>query len=293
MIDSLLLIFLILAACFTPIFAKVSVSEISPLSFGFFRFGAASLLFFITLKVRKGNLKFDRGDYPRLMLLGLLCIPINQFFFLKGIQLSYASHSGVIYSLNPVFAYLIAIFLKQEKFYLSKLIAILLTIIGVFFVFYDAFTKSTNGSPLATGDILLIFAVLSFSLYLSLGKDMITKYGALKANTFVFLIGSLMYIPLFIYDIPNLTLNNLSYMGILGYLFLTIIVAFLAYLVWYYALKTIPISRLTTMSNISPVLTVFFSIIFLSEKVSIYFIIGGIIALIGVFIMHKVSLELT
>jgi drug/metabolite transporter (DMT)-like permease len=293
MINYLLLSFLILAACLTPIFAKLSVSEISPLSFGFFRFGAASLLFYATLKLRNGNLIFDKKDYPRLMLLGALCIPVNQFFFLQGIQLSYASHSGVIYSLNPVFAYILAIILKQEKFYLSKLFAILLTILGIFFVFYDAVVHKSGNPAIASGDILLLCAVFSFSLYLSLGKGMIEKYGALKANSFIFLIGSLFYIPLFIYDMHNFTLAYLTYKGVIGYIFLTVIVAFLAYHVWYYALKTIPISRLTTMSNISPVLTVLFSIIFLSEKLSVYFLIGGLIALGGVFIMHKVSLELT
>src|SRR5437870_3722716 len=100
----LLLGFIILAACLTPIFAKITVAEISPLSLGFFRFGTAAVLFYITLKIRKLNLKFEKKDYPRLFLLSLLCIPLNQFFFLTGIKLTYASHSGIIYSLNPVYA---------------------------------------------------------------------------------------------------------------------------------------------------------------------------------------------
>jgi drug/metabolite transporter (DMT)-like permease len=37
---------------------------------------------------------------------------------------------------------------------------------------------------------------------------------------------------------------------------------------------------------------VFFSIIFLSEKISVYFMLGGAITIIGVLIMHKVSIEL-
>ena len=131
----MLLVFITLAATFTPIFAKLSVAEISPLTFGFFRFGLAAILFFITLKLRKQNLKFEKKDYPRLILLSLLCIPLNQFFFLSGIKLSFASHSGIIYSLNPVYAYVIAVVLRYEKFYYRKLFAILLTVVGIFFIF--------------------------------------------------------------------------------------------------------------------------------------------------------------
>src|SRR5205085_3594235 len=120
----LLLVFIILAAAFTPIFAKITVAEISPLSLGFFRFGAAAVLFYITLKYRKLDLKFEKKDYPLLVFLALLCIPLNQFFFLTGIKMTYASHSGIIYSLNPVYAYIAAVLLKNEKFYYSKLLAI-------------------------------------------------------------------------------------------------------------------------------------------------------------------------
>jgi drug/metabolite transporter (DMT)-like permease len=289
----LLLVFITLAACFTPIFGKVTVNEISPLSLGFLRFGVAAVLFYITLKIRKGNLKFERKDYPRLFLLALLCIPLNQFFFLSGIKLSYASHSGIIYSLNPVFAYVISITRKTEKFYISKLFAIILTIVGIFFVFYESFTKSSVSDNVLSGDILLFFAVLTFSSYLSFGKEIIDKYGALKVQSFVFLLGSVMYIPIFIYDLPNLTFVNLTAKGIIGYLFLTIIVAYLAYFAWYYAIKSIALSKLTTLSNVAPLLTVLFSIIFLNEPISTYFVLGGVITICGVFIMHRKSIELS
>ncbi|RPI18540.1 MAG: hypothetical protein EHM58_05015 [Ignavibacteriae bacterium] len=290
--DLMLLVFITLAACFTPIFGKITVSEISPLSLGFFRFGVAAVLFYITLKLRRGNLKFDKKDYPKLIFLAILCIPLNQFFFLNGIKLSYASHSGIIYAMNPVYAYIIAVLRKSEKFYYIKLAAILLTVVGIFFVFYENLTQTQLESNVLTGDILLIFAVLTFSSYLSFGKEIIEKYGALKVQAYVFLLGSALYIPLFIYDLPNLTFVNLTMMGVIGYLFLTVIVAYLAYFVWYYALKTIQLSKLTTLSNLAPILTVIFSVIFLSEKISTYFIIGGIITITGVLIMHRATLEL-
>ncbi|MBE2219125.1 MAG: EamA family transporter [Ignavibacteria bacterium] len=289
----MLLVFITLAATFTPIFAKLTVAEISPLSFGFFRFGTAAILFYITLRIRKLDLKFERKDYPRLFLLALLCIPLNQFFFLTGIKMSFASHSGIIYSLNPVYAYIVAVLFKYEKFYVSKLFSILLTVVGIFFIFWESFSGTTVNNTVVNGDILLLFAVLTFSMYLTLGKTTIEKYGALKTSTFVFLVGSVLYIPLFIYDLPNLSFEKVTYMGVIGYIYLSVVVAYLAYFVWYYALKHIAVSKLTTLSNISPLLTVLFSIIFLSEQISLFFVIGSLITLIGVFIMHRVSIDIS
>jgi drug/metabolite transporter (DMT)-like permease len=288
-----LLAFLILAGALTPIFAKLSVAEISPISLGFLRFGLAAVLFFITLKLRKQNLKFDKSDYLKLVIMGLLSIPFNQFFFLTGVKLSFASHSGIIYSLNPVFAYLISVARKSEKFYPSKMIAILLTVTGIFFVFYESIKHTSADRNVLAGDFLLVGAVFTFSVYLAFGKEFIAKYGALKTATAVFIVGCIAYIPLFIYDAPNLTLQYLTYKGIIGFIFLSIVVAYLAYFVWYYVLKTLQVSRITTFSNLSPLLTVFFSVIFLSESLSLYLLIGGIITLGGVFLMHRASVELS
>lgn len=288
-----LLAFIILAGAFTPIFGKLTVAEISPISLGFIRFGTAAVLFLITLLIRRQNLIFDKADYPKLILMGILSIPMNQFFFLTGVKLSFASHSGIIYSLNPVFAYLIAVSRKTEKFYTSKMIAIVLTILGIFFVFYEGLMQSGKGENVLTGDILLVFAVLTFASYIALGKEFISKYGALKTAAGVFTAGCIAYIPLFIYDVPNFTLENLTYKGIMGFIFLSIVVAYFAYFLWYYVLKSVPVSKVTTFSNLSPLITVFFSVIFLSEDISLYLILGGIITLAGVFMMHRVSLELS
>jgi drug/metabolite transporter (DMT)-like permease len=128
-------------------------------------------------------------------------------------------------------------------------------------------------------------------MYLTFGKKLIDKYGALKVSTFAFMWGTVFNIPAFIYDLPNFTLDNLTYKGITGYILL-VMVSYLGYFAWYYALKTYEVSKLTTINNLAPVMTVAFSVILLGESISIYFIIGGIITLFGVFLIHRATVEL-
>jgi drug/metabolite transporter (DMT)-like permease len=286
----MLLGFLVLVASLTPVFAKIAVAEISPLSLGFLRFGTAALLFYITAKARNVKLTFDKKDYPRLILLALFCVPLNQFFFLIGIKSSYASHSGIIYSLNPVYSYILAISIGSEKFRYNKIIAIALTVVGIFFIFFENCTKTSFDGNVIFGDTFLLFAVLTFSMYLTFGKPVIAKYGALRVSTFAFVWGTIFNIPFFIYDVGNLTFANLSTSGIIA-LPILVLASYLGYFAWYYALKSNEVSRLTTLNNIAPVITVLVSVLFLGETLSAYFIIGGIITLIGVFLMHRVAIE--
>ncbi|MBK8553908.1 MAG: DMT family transporter [Ignavibacteria bacterium] len=286
----MLVFFLTFTAAFTPIAAKYVVGAISPLSLAFLRFGVATILLLIVFKLRKEIFRIDRKDYFLFLILGALVIPINQFCFLEGIKLSVASHSGVMYSLTPLIIYLISIKLKNEVFDLKKLLTISLTVIGIIIIFYEnIIAPKVEGVNYLLGDTLLFLAVASWSVYLALSQNMVTKYGALKTQTVSFLIGIILYVPIFLFDVSNLTFENVNGWVILGYLHLTILVAFGSYFLYSYSVKIIKTSTLTTLTNTSPVVTIIFSWLLLKENLSYFFIAGASITMIGVFLTQRIK----
>ncbi len=280
-----IIIFLVFTTSFTPIAAKFTVAEISPLSLAFLRFGIAAVLLNIVFHYKKLSYKIDRSDIPMFLWLGALVIPINQFFFLNGIKLSFASHSGVTYACTPLFAYLISIGLDHEKFNVRRLIPILMTIIGIFFVFYDSLMKTKAAdSNVILGDTLLVFAVLSWAAYISMNRNVIKKYGAVKTSTIAFTIGIIMYIPIFLFDMHNLTFSHMTLPGILGFIHLSLLVSFAGYFVFTYSVRYISITELTTSTNVAPIVTIVFSWILLNEEITYFFVIGAVVTIAGVFL---------
>lgn len=281
----LIIVFLTFTASFTPIAAKFTIKEISPLSLAFFRFGIATVLLILVALGTKTKFKIDKKDTWQFILLGSLVIPINQFCFLKGIQLSTASHSGVFYACTPLFVFVTSIMIKNEYFSFKKLLTISLSIAGIIIIFWEnIFKLQANQSDILIGDILLFFAVLTWSLYLTFSKNMVVKYGALKTSVIAFSTGMVLYIPLFLYDLPNFTLDHLTTAGILGFLHLTFLVAFGGYFVYTYSTKLITTSTLTTLTNTAPVITIIFSWILLNEELSYFFILGAVITIAGIFL---------
>ena len=138
-----------------------------------------------------------------------------------------------------------------------------------------------------------MFAVLSWASYITLSKDMVSKYGALKTSTISFSIGIVMYIPIFIYDFPNLSFDKLTLPGILGFIHLAFVVAFAGYFVFTYASKYISVTELTTSTNISPIITIIFSWLLLKEQISYFFLIGAFVTFIGVFLAQSKGEEET
>lgn len=284
----LTVIYLTFAAGLTPVAAKFVTSEISPLSLAFFRFGLATILLIIFFKLKGITFKIDKKDIWFFALLGALCIPINQFFFLVGISLSTSSNSGVMYAMTPMIAYLISIKMKKEKFGYAKMLTILLTIVGIIIIFWESLMQSlSQQSSLFLGNILLFFAVSSWAVYVTLSVRMIEKYGALKTSTIAFTFGMILYIPVFIADIHNLSFDKLTFVGVLGFIHLSVLVAFLSYFMYNYSAKFIKISTLTTLTNTSPILTIVLSYFLLKETFSVYFIIGAVITLTGVFLTQR------
>lgn len=283
-----LIFFLTFTAAFTPIAGKYIIKAISPLSLAFLRFGVATILLLIVFKIRKGNLSIDKKDYFLFFVLGALVIPINQFCFLTGLKFSLASHSGVLYACTPLLIYLISIKLKNEEFNYKKLFTISLTIIGIVIIFYEnIFAPDIHGENFLLGDILLFLAVASWSVYLALSQNMVLKYGALKTQTLSFLIGIILYLPIFLSDAKNLNFDKVNSGVILAYIHLTLLVAFGGYFLYSYSANIIKASTLTTLTNTSPIVTIIFSWLLLKENLSYFFIIGAAITMSGVFLTQR------
>lgn len=288
----LLVFFLTFTAAFTPIAAKVAVKAISPLSLAFLRFGVVAVLLLIVFYFKKADFRIDKKDYRLFLFLGFLVIPVNQFCFLEGVKLSAASHSGIMYACTPIIIYLLSVRLKNEIFSIRKLIFMSLTIAGITVIFFEnIIAAEKSGFGILTGDILLFFAVASWSVYLAYSNSMVSKYGALKTQTISFLIGIIMYIPVFLFDMKNLSFSGVDGYVILSYLHLTLLVAFGSYFLYSYSTKIIKTSTLTTLTNMSPVITILFSWLLLNEKLSYFFIIGAAITLAGVFLTQRIKDE--
>ncbi|MBS1518388.1 MAG: EamA family transporter [Bacteroidetes bacterium] len=288
----LLVFFLTFTAAFTPIAAKYVVGVISPLSLAFLRFGMATLLLLAVFKYKNGNFSIDKKDRLLFIMLGLLVIPVNQFCFLVGVKLSVASHSGIMYACTPLIIYLISIRQKNEKFELKKLMTISLTIVGILIIFYENITApKVPGVNYLLGDLLLFLAVASWSFYLAFSRSMTIKYGALKTQTISFMTGIILYIPIFLFDVKNLSFENVNAIVILGYLHLTVLVAFGSYFLYSYSTKVIRTSTLTTLTNTSPVITILFSWLLLNENLSYFFIIGAVITMTGVILTQMLKDE--
>lgn len=274
-----------LVAAMTPTFGRLALQSFPPMTLAILRFGLSTLLFSLILHLwKKGNLTFAPEDKWRVIILGILCIPVNQFFFLEGLKLSAASHAGLIYGLGPVLVLIFAVISGLEKLDKHKLLGFSLSFIGILWLFIDS--GVTLSADYMIGDSLLFFAVTSWSAYVAYSKPLLNRYGALKLTSGVFFYGMLIGFPIIFIDFHEFELSAITPISMWGYLYITLITSFIGYFLWNFILKRMEATKVSIMSNLSPILAVIFGVTFLNEPLTNGLIWGGILIISGILLVQ-------
>lgn len=279
----LLSVFIILAAL-TPMCAKLAMSTIPPLTGGFLRFAiAGSLLMLTDLLLRRGKQSKPIAPSDRWQFLwaALLCVPINQYFFLRGVDLANASHAGLFYALNPVLTFLITVMIGRSRWSGRMALAALLAFLGAGTLGIDTLTAG-YGASFLRGDLLLFGAVLTWSMYSIIGAPLAQRYGAVRSAALVMFAGAILDLPALWIDGHDFDLAVISWQSWAGFAFITLGTSYLNYMIWFIALKEIDINRVSIAVNSAPLIAVLAAYVVLGEPITGYLSLGGILILTAI-----------
>ena len=140
---------------------------------------------------------------PRLGILAGLCLGINYFGYMKGIEFMGAGYAQIMIQLAPFSLALVGLVIFQEKPKLLQVIGILFTCLG-FWVFYQSQSQlisvgkleSTNDSPMLLANIWLFIAAITWTVFASLQKWKIKNVAAQELNLLIYWIAGLLLLPL-------------------------------------------------------------------------------------------------
>lgn len=172
---------------------EVMPAFIHPFAFVLIRVAGAAILFWIVsaLFIKE---KIDKKDLPRIALLALCGVAINQLLFLKGLSLTTPINASIIMVSNPIVVLFIASILLKEKISINKIIGICCGIAGALLLLL--FNKSFSfGSETIAGDVMILVNSMSWAFYLVLVKPLMKKYNTFTIIKWVFLIGFFYVLP--------------------------------------------------------------------------------------------------
>ena len=269
----------------THVVAKAVVNEVDPATLTFLRslFSTAGLMSLFLIRNR--NFGVDRQDWPRIAWLGFLGLPLNQFLYLYGLGFSTAANGALLYATTPVFILVLSRFLLKERITAKKILGVLLAFAGIAIVIFERGIDLS--SDYTYGNLMILCAVIAWTLFSVQGKPMVLKYGAVKTTALAMTIGMILFLPVGLVSASRFNFSSIDPSHWLGVAYLGLGTSVFGYMLWYYALGKIEASKAAVFANGQPILATILAMIFLHYSITAAFLIGGCVTLAGVVITQR------
>ncbi|HEY9405101.1 MAG TPA: DMT family transporter [Pyrinomonadaceae bacterium] len=186
-----------------PIVGKLVLRALPATGLVTFRIVGAAIAFILIRRATESTRIERRSDYARLVLYSLLGVVLNQFLFVKGLELSTVINSALLGTTIPIFTLLVSVLLGYESGSWRVAVGLLLAACGVVYLINPAeasFSRETN-----IGNLILLLNSLSYGAYIAISQDMIKRYGALTVITWIFIFGSLITLPIGGYHLSKIS----------------------------------------------------------------------------------------
>ena len=260
---------------------KSTLAELPPLAFNGLRFPLAALTVLLILKAR-GQVPWpERKDWPRVVALGILGNLVYQGFFIFGLNATYAGNASILLATTPVWTLGLSTLRGHEKPGLMVWFGILTTLIGMSFVVLGGGSAiGLQGSTLG-GDLLMIGAAVTWSIYTVGSHGLVQKYGALPVTAWTLWIGSIGLVILGLPSILRTPVSQTSPLAWFGVAYAGILAIGLAYVLWYRGVQRLGNSRTAAYSNLTPVVALAVAWIWLGEVPQPLQVGGAVVVLVG------------
>jgi drug/metabolite transporter (DMT)-like permease len=282
---ALLLVNLIYGANYS-IAKQVMPAYVQPFAFVLMRVGGALILFWIVsaLFIKE---KVDRKDFPRLALLAVFGVALNQLLFLKGLSITTPINASIIMISNPIVVLIIASLFLKEKISLNKIAGIIFGISGALLML--TFNKDFSfGSDTIYGDMMILINSVSWACYVVLVKPLMSKYNTFTIVKWVFLFGFFYVLPFGVEQFGQVSWDGLPQEIWFDVLFVVVATTFLAYVLNTYALRALSPSVVSIYIYLQPFLATLFAIYYYhNDTLDVRKIVAAVLIIVGVFLVSN------
>jgi drug/metabolite transporter (DMT)-like permease len=264
--------------------SKVVLEIIPPFSLVSLRLLLGALTLAIVLAIRKFP-TITRRQFWQVMGVGFVGYGISLSLQFLGTKLSTASNGSLVTSATPAFVLIFAWVLLKENITPVRLIALFLATLGVVAVIDP---RSAQLNPdLFLGNLLLLGAALTWALYSVLVRKATQDLEVLPFSLIAFLGGLPVSIPASAWELKTIGVGEISPGVIGGVLFLGIISTALAMVLWNNAFTLVNANLASLTFFAQPVVGTFLGWLFLGEKITPLFLLGGLLISIGLVISSR------
>ena len=155
--------------------------------------GAAILFWVASLFVRKEHPPVK--DILLLGLAGLFGLVFNHCCYTIGLSITSPINSSIVTTSMPIFAMILSAIILKEPITGKKAGGVLMGFSGAILLILTSAAANNSKVGDIRGDLLCMFAQLSFAFYLSMFNHLIKKYSVFTVNKWMFSFAAIILLP--------------------------------------------------------------------------------------------------
>lgn len=269
-----------------PVF-KFALQNIPPFTLAFIRFFFAALLF-IHIAFQHWQ-KLSRRQLTRILVGAFFAITINIGFFFLALPKTASINAPIIGSAQPIFLFLLSIFLLHEKPHKKVFLGILMSFFGVLIIILSplfmngAMTYSVKEAAIE-GNIFLVIATFGAVMNTLIFKKVLKEVNIYQVTFISFLFGALNFFPLMYLELQQWSFTLLDYRGWVGIIFGVVFSSAIAYTLYNYGISKLEAQEVGIFTYIDPVIAVLLAVPLLQEYPTFYFYAGTLLVFLGIIV---------
>lgn len=262
------------------VFGKYVLKEMTPLWINFVRWALALLFLFpIAHLLEKPDWKKIWMEWPSLAILGILGGIVFNMLLYSALEYTSATNAALVAAINPGVIVLFSVLVFREKISRGQLAGFAISLFGVFAILTQGNLSQIFYMEYNRGDLLMVLAVLVWSLYSILGKRLIIP--PITATAVSALFAVIIMLPFAIGQ--GFDSTKIGPLAIEGILYIAIFSTVCSFIIWNVSIRAIGAGPASVFLNLIPAFTVMISAV-LGEKIMGAQVWGGVCVLIGVYL---------
>ena len=256
---------------------------ISPMGLVLFRVLVGSILFFIFHSIFIKE-KIQKKDIPKILLVALLGVVLNQSFFIVGLKHTVPINAALLLTVVPILVFIFSAIILKEKINARKVVGIGLGFLGVLIILLNKGGITLSFETLK-GDFFVFLNSASYALYIVKVKSLLKKYNPITLMKWMFLFGLIFILPLGYSGAMEANWHLFDINVWSAFIYVLVFTTFLAYLFNILALRTVNPSVVGVYVYLQPILATIIALLMGKDALSLTKIIAGTLIFIGIYLV--------
>ena len=264
---------------------KGLMTVMSPLTLMVARGLVSCLVLAIALRRTGGWRAPPAEDVPALLAAGLIGFTVNQMFYSWGLHLTTASHSGLIFTITPLFVSGMSQALGHVRLGRLDMLGLALGVMGAGLIIGWPASGAAGGASVL-GDLLTVGAAITWGVWTILAAPILQRRGTLAGTFWITLTGTLGLVP---FALPGLLGQDwrLPWWAFVGVIYAGAAGGALGSLLWYAAVRRLGAARTAIYANMESFFAVLAAALLLGERVAVTSLVGGAAVVAGVLLTRR------